>query len=408
MAPGFDAAEDHPKTFCKTKLEYVAEDVLEEGGLPIYVHFCSWCHLRRILPFDLRSSFVCQDAGLTCKAGAASQVEDELFECVCERCGLHRFLPFQLGQEFLCRDVDLECGSEVTSRGKDAVCNRCGHCNSERVLPFDFGDDFVCADAGFDCAYNGEGFDEEGSDDNEEEEIFDNVCGQCGAIRPLPFDLRGSFVCGVAGLECGGDELQLNSCVCCGKKRMCPFKVDDFVCGGCDAKALRRYEEIEPPAAQEESEDDGLDDATREAMRRDNERINLLWKVLIQDVSLLDAAAFFKEHGHEAPTQEELLDLRSNTLNRFRGKTTGNRAAMRAALKSKNKGGSTKRYLNSELVTVSKKDKYLREAKESAEDKAKTSVELYIIGIGRGGRHCVKLKMDDTKKKGPMSNKHNK
>ena len=34
-------------------------------------------------------------------------------------------------------------------------------------------------------------------------------------------------------------------------------------------------------------------------------------------------------------------------------------------------------------------------------------LRLYIIGIGRGGRHAVKVSMHE-KKKGPVSNKHHK
>jgi len=100
------------------------------------------------------------------------------------------------------------------------------------------------------------------------------------------------------------------------------------------------------------------------------------------------------------------MDLRTNTLAHVRKKTMGHRQMMKSALKNKNKN-ATKRFLNNELVSVTKKDKYYRTGGESAEDKAKTSVELYIIGIGRGGRHAVKLAMHD-KKKGPVSNKHNK
>merc|ERR1719433_91346 len=100
-----------------------------------------------------------------------------------------------------------------------------------------------------------------------------------------------------------------------------------------------------------------------------------------------DAAAMFQEKGHRVPEPEELQELRSNTLENFRKKTIGQRMAAKAALKSKQKKGPEKRFLNNQLVQVTKNDKYLREAKETAEEKAKTSVELYIVGIGRGGRH---------------------
>eukprot|EP00439_Symbiodinium_sp_Y106_P077656 s506_g16.t1 len=147
-------------------------------------------------------------------------------------------------------------------------------------------------------------------------------------------------------------------------------------------------------------------DSFERALRKENERTQLLWKALIQGLSLTQAAELFREQDHEPPSEQELMDLRTNTLAHVRKKTMGHRQMMKSALKNKNKN-ATKRFLNNELVSVTKKDKYYRTGGESAEDKAKTSVELYIIGIGRGGRHAVKLAMHD-KKKGPVSNKHNK
>eukprot|EP00913_Durusdinium_trenchii_P011105 g10427.t1 len=143
------------------------------------------------------------------------------------------------------------------------------------------------------------------------------------------------------------------------------------------------------------------------AMRKENERTQLLWKTLIQAIPLAEAAELFQSKGHEPPTEQELMDLRTNTLAHVRQKTSGRRQFMKSALKNKAAKGQTKRFLNNEMVTVGKKDKYLHSGGESAEDKAKTSVELYIIGIGRGGRHAVKVAMHE-KKKGPMSNKHHK
>ncbi|CAE8700637.1 unnamed protein product, partial [Polarella glacialis] len=143
------------------------------------------------------------------------------------------------------------------------------------------------------------------------------------------------------------------------------------------------------------------------AIRKDNERTQLLWKVLIQGTSLPEAAQLFLDQGHQPPDEKELLDLRTNTLAHFRKKTVSSRMMAKTSLKNKNKKGVTKRWLNNEQVTVSKKDKYVREGGETAEDKAKTSVELYILGIGRGGRHAVKIARE-VKKKGPVSNNHNK
>eukprot|EP00435_Cladocopium_sp_Y103_P008925 s3255_g2.t1 len=151
-------------------------------------------------------------------------------------------------------------------------------------------------------------------------------------------------------------------------------------------------------------------------MRKENDRTQLLWKTLIQGIPLPQAAELFESQGHEPPTEQELMDLRTNTLAHVRQKTIGRRQFMKSALKNKSSKGQTKRFLNNEMVTVAKKDKYLHTGGESAEDKAKTSVELlgkhcaacaivsqlYIIGIGRGGRHAVKVSMHE-KKKGPVS-----
>lgn len=390
----------------------------------MFENICAWCSEQRLLPFDLRSSFVCQDAGLDCcPRSTRAQISDAqqcceddfgLFANPCTWCGENRLLPFELGDEFVCRDVGLECNDSSANRplGKDDIlANACANCGCERHLPFDFGEEFVCEDAGYDCELADESSD---SEDEEEEaaDLFLNVCSRCGTQRPLPFDLRSDFVCGDAGLECVNNqdqEISANVCINCGETRMCPFTMNDgFVCGECSLTTrgvIRRFEEgAAPQAPRDEASDDGLDEKTKEAMRKANQRTQLLWKVLIQDMSIPDAAKMFLEHGHAAPDKEELLDLRSNTLENFRKKTVGNRMAAKSALKSKSKKGPEKRFLNNELVQVTKKDKYLRIAKESAEDKAKTSVELYIIGIGRGGRHAVKIAREE-KKKGPRSHK---
>jgi len=327
-------------------------------------------------------------------------------------CRTARYLPFQLGQEFICQDVELEC----QDGGQETFINCCAFCGSTRELPFDFGEEFVCDFAGFDCDYSTEEAQQRAVETTERVaaalggQSFVNVCAECGAERELPFDLNGNFVCGDAGLECGSQELHANVCEQCGMTRMCPFRLDDgFLCGECDPDASRkRYEEINLPDAPSDDEvADGFTDEERKAMQREHERTQLLWKVLIQGSSTAATAELFNSAGFEPPTSEELQDLRTNTLAHLRKKTVGSRMIARSALKNKKKGGNTKRWLNNELVTVSKKDKCVHEGGETAEDKAKTSVELYILGIGRGGRHCVKIAREE-KKKGPVSNKHNK
>eukprot|EP00441_Pelagodinium_beii_P021845 CAMPEP_0197664448 /NCGR_PEP_ID=MMETSP1338-20131121/58638_1 /TAXON_ID=43686 ORGANISM="Pelagodinium beii, Strain RCC1491" /NCGR_SAMPLE_ID=MMETSP1338 /ASSEMBLY_ACC=CAM_ASM_000754 /LENGTH=451 /DNA_ID=CAMNT_0043243081 /DNA_START=6 /DNA_END=1361 /DNA_ORIENTATION=+ len=383
-----------------------------------FSNVCAWCGATRSLPFDLRSSFVCEDAGFTCRKkilieddAPEEQDEMELFEHVCACCRAVRYLPFQLGYGFICGDVELECQDAA---GQDTHINCCAFCGSQRELPFDFGEEFVCDFAGFDCDYSSEEAQQRAAQTMAEVaaaldgQSFVNICGQCGLERELPFDLSGSFVCGDAGLECRHQEMYSNVCEQCGQTRMCPFQLDDgFLCGDCDTSTdRRRYEEISRPDAPSEEElDDGLTDEARQAMRREHERTQLLWKVLIQGLSATDRAELFGAAGFEPPSEEELQDLRTNTLAHLRKKTVGSRMMAKSALKNKKKGGTQKRWLNDELVTVAKKDKYVRTGGESLEDKAKTSVELYILGIGRGGRHCVKIAREE-KKKGPVSNKH--
>mmetsp|Transcript_24930 Transcript_24930/g.37947 ORF Transcript_24930/g.37947 Transcript_24930/m.37947 type:complete len:171 (-) Transcript_24930:219-731(-) len=144
-----------------------------------------------------------------------------------------------------------------------------------------------------------------------------------------------------------------------------------------------------------------------EALRlseREISRTELLWKVLIYNLTAADTDLLFKEYDFQPPSPDELSKLSSSSLLHKRQTTMKTRQAMKAALKSKNKKGPVKRYLNNELVVVGKKEKYLKEEKESAEDRAKTSVELYVVGIGRGGRHAVKIAREE-KKKGPRSHK---
>jgi len=206
---------------------------------------------------------------------------------------------------------------------------------------------------------------EVGSSESDSNDLFALVCSACGMVRALPFDADDSFVCSNAGLECSVE-------------------------GGASSSSRSRTADAGAPA---------LDGSELE-----NSRTQLLWKVLIYNMSVSDTVAMFKEHGLEPPSAEELTDLRSNTLETFRKKTMGSRLFAKAAFKSKSKKGPVKRFLNNELVTVTKNDRYVREPKESAEDKAKTSVEIYVIGIGRGGRHAVKIAREE-KHKGPRSHK---
>lgn len=203
--------------------------------------------------------------------------------------------------------------------------------------------------------------------DADNDELFALVCTGCGAVRALPFEADDGFVCTDVGLSCVADAPKGTSAANDG------------------ANAVDRI-------------------PGEDVYVRESDREKLLWKVLIYNMPANEAAALFRQSGFDAPSTEELQKLRDNTLAGFRKKTRGTRDAALAALKSSRKKGPVKRFLNNELVTVGKKEKYLKDEKESVEDKAKTSVELYILGIGRGGRHAVKIARDE-KKKGPKSHK---
>merc|ERR1711862_608168 len=130
-----------------------------------------------------------------------------------------------------------------------------------------------------------------------------------------------------------------------------------------------------------------------------NERVGLLWKVLIYKMTPSEVKDMFIQHGQEPPDETEVSELQLSTLRNLREKRSN-----RGPRTKRKKPTSQKRWLNNEQVTVSIKDKYLHTPKESAEDKAKSSVELYIVGIGRGGRHAVKIAREQAKR-GPVSSK---
>ncbi|CAE7225149.1 kif1 [Symbiodinium sp. CCMP2456] len=186
------------------------------------------------------------------------------FANVCAWCGETRILPFDLRENFVCEDAGFECtrDSESDSGGEDDLCaNVCTWCQQTRYLPFDLGEGFVCRDVGLDCDARVGNF--EG-----EHEMFVNICADCGAERELPFDLSANFVCGDAGFECRTDMLHENVCVQCGQTRMCPFQLPDFVCASCGGTAPRRFEEVALPEAPSEDEpDDGLTDEQRQAKK---------------------------------------------------------------------------------------------------------------------------------------------
>jgi len=311
----------------------------------------------------------------------ASDTEDGLFEHVCLACNARRVLPFRFDGEFQCQEVGLSCGpddddesvegdeleqqdgEEQPDSEAELLAHTCHQCGLERFLPYDFGETFSCEDVGLACGVG---------DDDDHSEAIEHTCFCCGSSRWLPHQFDGNFACWEIGIPCLDIESEEET---------------------SDAHRLA--------AIPEEGEEEAVE-AERKEKERANLRIQLLWKVLIYQMATPDALQMFMDEGFDPPDDAELADLRSNTLETFRRKTQSARSAAKSALKTQSKKGQVKRFLNNEIVSVSKKDKCVREEKESAEDKAKTSVELYVIGIGRGGRHAVKIARD-PKKKGPVS-----
>lgn len=391
-----------------------------------FLHRCVSCRAERMLPFEYGENFVCQEVGLQCIV--ASTARDEIDEdevaiqqlcCVtCVWCGEIRRLPFQVDDNFVCRDVELPCNEDSASRPLcEPICNICTLCGEQRVFPFDFGGDFACADAGFDCDDASVAARLEASshvqDEAPEAEVdgsFLHVCADCGAQLMLPFDCQENFVCGDLGLDCQMERqveknVYSNVCISCGSVSMCPFEIKEgFVCG-CNGQppVVEDVASLEGLQLDEESEEDVS--AKEVLKKRSNERTQLMWKVLIHRMDAQAAATLFEEHGYDVPEPGELQRLTQNTREQFKNKSDTSRFARRRALQASNKKGPVKRFLNNELVSVKKNDKFVHSERESAEDKAKTSVELYILGIGRGGRHATKLPMHEKKKKGPMSHK---
>lgn len=322
-------------------------------------HLCASCGVVRWLPFEALEpggGFVCAITGLQCEDGVvqamasgdgeedgAELLDDdggELFAVVCVHCGERRLLPFQIGKPFACRDVALSCATRHEMDGE------CGAESGTDTLAHLRSDDGLTTPS------------------VDDDELVFQACAHCGIERALPRGLAGvlgAFSCGELGLEC-----VVTGALACEQ--------------GAEASGQSRHSDHE------------------------RLRTQLQWKVLIYDMTAADAARLFRDHGLDPPSPEALRDLRTSTLASLRKKLGADRREVKTALKCANRKGPVKRFLHNELVTVSKKDKYMREEKESAEDRAKTSVELYVLGIGRGGRHAIKLAREE-KHRGPRSHK---
>mmetsp|Transcript_46910 Transcript_46910/g.136476 ORF Transcript_46910/g.136476 Transcript_46910/m.136476 type:complete len:415 (-) Transcript_46910:140-1384(-) len=248
------------------------------------------------------------------------------------------------------------------------------------------------------------------------------MCMRCAAIRYVAFEVPEEFICTNYGVKC-----KFKICTMCrlpwilsgldgvdDERERCRCEVPSF-------SANHDGDEDDAEEDDDEADDSDMDDeppalvpgpgsgqsSNSKAVERHTSahmRDQLLWKVMLREMTAVEAANLFTEKGLEPPTSQELVDFKSRVHRGATVRAHDARSAAKAALKSANKKGPVKRFLNNELVTVSKKDKYIREEKESAEDKAKTSVELYVLGIGRGGRHAVKIAREE-KHRGPRSHK---
>lgn len=420
----------------------------------LFANGCAQCGLQRWLPFSFSQGFACRDVGLECGT--------EPPELLPAREG-RASASSAAGLE---EDADGGAGSEgAAGVGSGAEEGRGAGEEAERTL---FAVEASAGSRGEAAAPRGtteEGGADAAAGDAERGADLDlaallcRVCTACGSRRALPFDPGEGFVCGQAGLACGArseEQPPEACCACCGEplgQAPSSQSVDEepLCCAACaaawaEAEAAvlaawgaeeswpsragsrrggpaveaasegeeeRPRQEAEDAASAPEQPDQDADSEAEEELseeakaflRQAHARIQLLWKVLIYNMTAVDAEALFRASGLEPPSHEELVDLRSDSLDSFRRRTVGLRLAARGALKSRSKkGGTLKRYLNNELVTVSTKDKYLYTEKETAEAKARTSVELYVLGIGRGGRHAVKTARE-PKKKGPVSHK---
>lgn len=192
-----------------------------------------------------------------------------------------------------------------------------------------------------------------------DEELFMNTCRHCGETFLLVLDIGEEFACADIGKPCQE-----------------ALEVTDSVPGA-------------PAAPGVEDKEDTLQDGMCPV------RYQLLCRVIAEGLTAFDAAALFLKEGLEAPQPSELDACRTQQQQRRHEVAAEGRS--RAAYEAeKLKAKRQQRYLNGQVVEVSRGSKYLVEQKESAEAKAKTSCSIPILGP-----HCHGT--NDKKKKGPRS-----
>lgn len=192
-----------------------------------------------------------------------------------------------------------------------------------------------------------------------DEELFMNICRHCGETFLLVLDIGEEFACADIGKPCQG-----------------AFEVNKSL---PDAPAITRAE------SGEDTFQDGMCPV----------RYQLLCRVIAEGLTAFDAATLFLKEGLEAPQPSELDACRA--LQQQRRHEVAAEGRSRAAYEAeKLKAKRQQRYLNGQVVEVSRGSKYLVEQKESAEAKAKTSCSIPILGP-----HCHGT--NEKKKKGPRS-----
>jgi hypothetical protein len=200
----------------------------------------------------------------------------------------------------------------------------------------------------------------------DEAELFLNTCRRCGETLMLIIDGGEDFVCEEAGRACGGVAAETGT--------------DSFATSTSDGQ-------LYPVPAQEEG-----DVATSSLPLR----AQLLQQVLAEELTALAAADLFLSNGEQPPKPSELDACREDIQrrNKERKHREKSEAAYEAAKANQKR---QQRYVAGQLVEMQKGSKYLTEPKESAVEKAKTSISLFIQGSHRGGGHGEK------EKKGPRS-----
>lgn len=197
---------------------------------------------------------------------------------------------------------------------------------------------------------------------HEESELFLNTCALCGETRLFVIDFGEEFVCEEAGESC--TSAVVDSTV--NKDRH----------GGRWA-------------------DEDVEDKNDDTVEEMSLRVRLLQEVLAKNLTMLETADLFLRQGEQPPSELELKAQLEHVQQRAREQKVRQQsrvknAAWRAAQKKR------QRYRDGELVEVQRGSKYLVSAKESAAEKAKTSVSIVIQGARR-------IMTSDKEKKGPRS-----